>query len=264
MKETSLGTEISIRDFKTMYSGIKDLAERISERGAGRIPGDIAAVERAQNRFAVWCKSLGSKMAKNGDLFVPNRSKKVFDGHVFYEKGELQDAIVISYVDGKDKYRFVGVNAYKVKTERGFCWSCEFFDLSCGSAKRMSRSDVCVHGRMFIKDHAVRRAMERSPIKDYENALGLILWTILKGDLYAGKPLLARVSGTPERPEYCTIAPFTYSLFGRVAGSLITTPDRLGYRGQGIRIHLVSTYLDLGMVPPWADTGELPDDYREV
>lgn len=192
---------------------------------------DRASFFQRNNDFL---KNIRSKKQRNGFLFVPKKERVHFDGFVEYRR--LPSSLIlyfVPFIDPDDVCRVGSGGCVSIMTDRGLCWFCVMSD----PLSKVQDSSIAQDSLFVVKDHAIRRAIERSPIKNYEMALGMILWAMFKTKRIEHTPLGLKMQ-EDNKLIIRTATRVIYSSFGKVVGTRFNTAF---YKGQGLV--LINTYL---------------------
>jgi hypothetical protein len=111
---------------------------------------------------------------------------------------------------------------------------------------KASTADAFIAGDGFfiIKDHAIRRAIIRSPIKDYEMALGMIMWAAFKAERIEHTAINVPDMTNALVQQDTTAARVIYSSFGKVVGTRFNSRTD---RAFSMGMVLINTYLSNDM-----------------
>lgn len=187
-----------------------------------------------------YLKSIRSKEMQNRTLFVPKAEQSAFDGKFFFRQGADKTYIAVPFISKKGTCHVACCDCMSIKSDRGLCWMCSPKDLYASS----NNKPAFFAGDWFIliKDHAVRRAMERSPIKTYEAALSMILWAMFKAERSVSESMLVVDPVSPHDGDVVDASTVVYSSFGKLVGTRFT--DSLHSKAKrGAAIVLINTYL---------------------
>lgn len=190
--------------------------------------------------------ALGVKLTRKSKLFVPKRVAVNFDGCIRHTRTGLGNiALVIPFRDDADDWHVVSVECLSVRTIRGRGFLCFAKDTTAWKSFRFKSDAV-----WLVRDHAIRRCVERSPIKNYEAALGTILWAILKAKRKEG--LSTRL--VPQTDEdgnagEVKASNAVYESFGNIIGTrFVIYGDRARSASERNALVVVHTWLSCDMV----------------
>jgi hypothetical protein len=207
----------------------------------------------------------GIKTGEKGKLFVPRRVVTNLDGNIRHARFGVDIALVIPFLDIDDKWHIIAVECLAVRTKRGRGFVC-LADNPAGWRNKhfYHKSDAI----WFIRDHAIRRCVDRSPIKCYEAALGTILWALLKAKRREG--LATRLVGSSfilngeSRKGYNEIKASNaiYEGFGNIVGTRFVVYGLCKARSDAERkaLVLIHTWLSQDMQTTPRDLSRTAND----
>lgn len=227
-----INEEEIIRDTNSAIIAFKSVASIVSSRfqqefyKAAKIPTD--------EMFKL-LKNSGVKKCRGGGFFFPKKVEGSLDGKMFTSNASDGRIIaIIMAIKLKDRWDVVGIIVEKVMTDRGLC-------LVCIPSSLTEKGSILEKKVIIVKDHCVRRAMERSPFKLYEEALGAITWIILKADAETnGDVVVGRIKNHIKGVETKHAHHFTCELYGKIVGTSVDM-------NRGVSVLIANTYLSEDM-----------------
>jgi hypothetical protein len=232
------------RDVKTFMIAFREFVKKQAYMTPEEDRANWDLVDSVMLKIKDWLMDHRCKITQKGKLFITNRLKDQFDGLIRHERGKKVISYAIPFVkDGE--YRLAVCECTPVHTDRGLCYICTHDDVARIFFNRNYRNRyVGGNNVIIVKDHAIRRAIERSPIKGYDAALGMILWSTFKGTLVE-KGSESIVSSPDGREVRCIISNAIYTSFGKIAGTRLTAFDD----SRPLGILVINTYLSEDMEP---------------
>lgn len=172
------------RDWRIMAAALDDLCN-IEDQPA-RAKNSKAYEKFIDDAMTALLDQGVKPMQKGKGVFVPRRTATNLDGYIRHARVGADIALVIPFLDAENNWRIIAVECISVQSSRGRGYICLSEDLAAWKKTSFyHKSDAL----WFVRDHAIRRCVDRSPIKNYEAALGTILWAILKAKRKEGLPM---------------------------------------------------------------------------
>ena len=224
-----------LRDFNTVQTAFYNIFPKIKMSINTKDKQRFLDQEKFKAEVFKHIDFLRCKVGDKKKIIVPNSHRGIYDGNILHRQIGLTLHFIIPVINNEGETKLVWSDCYNIKTDRGLCWVClnqHFIEITKGKLNFVTKD-----GFIVVKDHAIRRVIERSPIKAYESALGFILWSMAKNKV--------RYSDSMEIEGDCTIVKkatathVEYKNHGRIVGT------RFQERESKIRaaIVLINTYI---------------------
>jgi len=238
-----MSNDLLERDIETVCAAMKDLTKRYSCNMGEEVPKISAELGPIWTSLVGTMNTLlrknGVNVTKKGSYF-PKNTPKVLDGQMFFGKSASYMCYCIAAIVGC-KWHVAFILCQKLVSTRGLCWVCMPYVTNKALGRNPTvgfQGDVL----LIVKEHAVHRAMERSPFKDYDRALGMILWTALVAEYHEenGEDI-----NPPLLNLFTYMANCCYKRFGRLVGTslyLKDLPPELS-ESENKRVVLINTYM---------------------
>jgi hypothetical protein len=227
--------EIS-RDFVTVQTALYNIFPKVYASIQTKSPKRSRDLENFKDEIFAHIAQFRCKFCDKDKIFVPGATRPSFDGNILFRQVDMSLHFIIPLINMGNQTKLAWADCYTITTDRGLCLLCLVQNFA-GVNKNCKPNFLTADGFVIIKDHAIRRVIERSPIKNYESAAGFILWSVLKNNVSTTEPI--EIFSDAETMKNATASYVEYSHHGRTVGT------RFREKSGNVRTNvvLINTYL---------------------
>ena len=230
------------RDIRTIFHAYRDFEKRRANDSREQLRTRKTFTIDAVYIIKELLEQMRCKTTEKRELFVPKKELYAFDNLVLVDRVGSELIAIVGAV--KDKPRLVYYECYPIKTDRGFCYFCKPVDITRLIKAPGKKTDFAVgYIAVIIKDHAIRRMMERKGVTSYDNALGQILRMVFKGTKDEAAVTLAMSDRDAAENKRLLATEISYTFEGKLVGTRVSAVENLDKR-----IIIINTYLSQSMI----------------